>query len=64
MPRKQPSRFVNLTAFGMHWVRRHGQQSLRELQLHMGDSSISTTAQYLQFSPRELHRQYDRLWEE
>jgi integrase len=51
-------------SFGVHWVRRHGQQSLRELQLHMGHSNISTTAQYLQFSPQELHRQYDQLWEE
>jgi len=49
-------------SFGVHWVRKHGQESLRELQQHMGHQDIETTAQYLQFSPKELHRQYDELW--
>lgn len=37
---------------------------LRRVQLAMGHAGINTTAAYLQVDAKELHKSYDRAWEE
>ena len=50
-------------SFAVEFIKKNP-DSMRQLQMLLGHSSISTTAEYLQFSPTELREDYDRMWDE
>ena len=49
-------------SFAIYCVK-HG-MSIERLQKILGHSSPTTTSVYLQFSMRDLHEDYDKIWEE
>ncbi len=48
-------------SFAIHCVKRG--MTIERLQKILGHSSPTTTSIYLQFSQKDLHDQYDRVWE-
>ena len=49
-------------SFSIHAIKRG--MSIERLQKILGHSSPTTTSVYLQFSMRDLHEDYDKIWEE
>lgn len=49
-------------SFSIHCVKKG--MAIERLQKILGHSSPTTTSVYLQFSQKDLHDQYDRVWEE
>ena len=49
-------------SFAIHCVKRG--MTIERLQKILGHSSPTTTSVYLQYSLRDLHEDYDRVWEE
>jgi len=49
-------------SFSIHAIKRG--MSIERLQKILGHSSPTTTSVYLQFSLKDLHEDYDRIWEE
>ena len=49
-------------SFSTHAIKRG--MSIERLQKILGHSSPTTTSVYLQFSLKDLHEDYDRIWEE
>lgn len=50
-------------SFAMYWIEVHGRSSMEELQSHLGHADIKTTHNYLHWSPQEIHKPYDKLWQ-
>ena len=49
-------------SFSIHAIKRG--MSIERLQKILGHSSPMTTSVYLQFSTKDLHQDYDKIWEE
>ena len=49
-------------SFSIHAIKRG--MTIERLQKILGHSSPTTTSVYLQFSQKDLHDQYDKIWEE
>jgi len=49
-------------SFAIHCIKRG--MTIERLQKILGHSSPTTTSVYLQFSQKDLHDQYDKIWEE
>jgi len=49
-------------SFAIHCIKRG--MTIERLQKILGHSSPTTTSIYLQFSQKDLHDQYDKIWEE
>ena len=50
-------------SFSVHFIQKFGETRLKELQMILAHSNISTTAQYLQFNLKDIRESYDKMWE-